>query len=774
MRKFLLVWLIFAASFAGAQTTAVSATEAAFANGTWAAAIIPPAGSISFSSSGPLLNGSAFTQTYSGTFDGSGALSVTVADNAQVSPAGTKWFFTVCPPAGQGPCASTAITITGASQNITTVLNAAIRALSPTGAAYGSLSGTNTWTGAQSFGRTVLFNCGTTDVTAALNAVLVNGGHVILGLLPGATQCLISSRLIVPSNTWLDAGSTPITNSTNVGLSVNGPPALLQNYADTTSNRTVSDAAITSGAATLTSNTANFTSADLGSSVYIGGADVSSQTLCVTITAVNSATSVTVSRNAGTTVSGASATVYRRDSNITITGGLWSYTTSGWGFKFQHLDGLTVRDVHIKVISSDTGSQPITFGDVTKTLLDDPQLIDSAAGIAVRGPSDGLTFRNVSGRVTDDLLAILAHETIGSAYDYARGPVSNVLVDGLRLDPFPPGESGGGGSTTTGTPIDLIGGNSACKLTNFIVRNVYVNGNAGGIYAVYIGSDAGIGGVTYATNFLIDGVFLDGTAETHGVYAWATNGSDVTIRNVRLVNSTAASPHAVTAPNGSTWTRMVVDNVDVVDSSNATSGQPVYLANGSTVSSLTVTHVRYDPVSMTAYPVDVEGTVGSFSWSDFYTSTSNPLVPYEIFGSGSIGAVMSPLAHANAVLNGSDLTQSSWTLVGATTTATVITVTASGANAVKAVSPVSPGGLYTFSFLAEAGTLATPQYAIYDQTHGAFIVNATSYAALINGSSWSLVSVPFQTPAGCTQVGLYVMSNGTTTGTVSVTNVQVQ
>jgi lysophospholipase L1-like esterase len=73
--------------------------------------------------------------------------------------------------------------------------------------------------------------------------------------------------------------------------------------------RRVTDAAITSGATTLTSATANFTAADIGRTVNIAGAGASGAILTVAINAVASATSATVSAAAGTTVSGAVADI---------------------------------------------------------------------------------------------------------------------------------------------------------------------------------------------------------------------------------------------------------------------------------------------------------------------------------------------------------------------------------------------------------------------------------------------------------------------------------
>jgi hypothetical protein len=72
--------------------------------------------------------------------------------------------------------------------------------------------------------------------------------------------------------------------------------------------KVVSDGAITSGTASLTSSTANFTSADVGKNIMVMGAVTSGANLNTTISAYVSSTQVTLSANASTTVTGASVT----------------------------------------------------------------------------------------------------------------------------------------------------------------------------------------------------------------------------------------------------------------------------------------------------------------------------------------------------------------------------------------------------------------------------------------------------------------------------------
>lgn len=69
----------------------------------------------------------------------------------------------------------------------------------------------------------------------------------------------------------------------------------------------ISDAAITASAATLTSASALWTSADAGRAIVVRGAGAAGADLVTTILTYNSAGNVTLAANAGTTVTGAEA-----------------------------------------------------------------------------------------------------------------------------------------------------------------------------------------------------------------------------------------------------------------------------------------------------------------------------------------------------------------------------------------------------------------------------------------------------------------------------------
>lgn len=95
-------------------------------------------------------------------------------------------------------------------------------------------------------------------------------------------------------------------------------PALCVEFAGTTGalDRAVTDSAITSGLAVLTSATAAFTAADAGRQVSIVGAGVSGATLTTTILTYTNATTVALALPANTTVSGAPARISASEAMI--------------------------------------------------------------------------------------------------------------------------------------------------------------------------------------------------------------------------------------------------------------------------------------------------------------------------------------------------------------------------------------------------------------------------------------------------------------------------
>ena len=135
--------------------------------------------------------------------------------------------------------------------------------------------------------------------------------------------------------TW--AFGTPVQqvatagNLANLWTAINqGRVFNVQDYGAKPDRTTRTDGAITTGTATLTSASGTFTSADVGKPLTVTGAGTAGVPLVTTISAVTSATQVTLAANAATTVSGASYT-YGTDNRAAIQLALTDSKTAGRG-----------------------------------------------------------------------------------------------------------------------------------------------------------------------------------------------------------------------------------------------------------------------------------------------------------------------------------------------------------------------------------------------------------------------------------------------------------
>jgi hypothetical protein len=139
MKKILLLLLLLfgTAKLAFAQSTLVSATitdagAQSWNNGTYKFTFVPV-----FGNAGPYIwTGGAFSlgTTVSGSLDGTGTFtSVSVPSNTAITSSGTQWKVQVCP-MGTGACFATNLTITGASQSLTSSVIPPAISVPPTGA----------------------------------------------------------------------------------------------------------------------------------------------------------------------------------------------------------------------------------------------------------------------------------------------------------------------------------------------------------------------------------------------------------------------------------------------------------------------------------------------------------------------------------------------------------------------------------------------------------------------------------------------------------------
>ena len=178
-------------------------------------------------------------------------------------------------------------------------------------------------------------------------------GNVIVTLTPISTStdnwatienqtAHATEAIRVAHNAWVRAGcpivsGAPVAVGTSGALLAGQPGHPIKGYIEVAdsvesardsgkwkaANRAVTDASISSSGTTLTSATANFTSADIGRDVNVAGAGAAGGVLTAVITTINSSTSVTLTTPASTTVSGAICAigVYTGDGTHSSVGG---------------------------------------------------------------------------------------------------------------------------------------------------------------------------------------------------------------------------------------------------------------------------------------------------------------------------------------------------------------------------------------------------------------------------------------------------------------------
>lgn len=131
MKKYITLFFLLSLSFIGeAQFTSVTATVVdsdgqAWINGFWSATLYNPRSNIT-----PSINGTSLTTAQlnpSGILDSSGNLSASLADNSQINPIGTYWQFVICPKVSV-QCSTVTTPVSGTSSNISSVVNANIKA----------------------------------------------------------------------------------------------------------------------------------------------------------------------------------------------------------------------------------------------------------------------------------------------------------------------------------------------------------------------------------------------------------------------------------------------------------------------------------------------------------------------------------------------------------------------------------------------------------------------------------------------------------------------
>lgn len=121
----------------------------------------------------------------------------------------------------------------------------------------------------------------------------------------------------------------------------------------------------------------------------------------------------------------------------------------------------------------------------------------------------------------------------------------------------------------------------------------------------------------------------------------------------------------------------------------------------------------------------------------------------------------------NRLVHSNNFEDASWSKGSVSVSDNTITISSAFHLMQQAVA-VAPGEQLYLHFMAQGGTAADVHYSIYDRTNAADIIPTTSFISEINQESYSLITVPFTVPAGCTEVGVYPLRNGLQLGTVMI------
>jgi len=289
----------------------------------------------------------------------------------------------------------------------------------------------------------VIYATGLTGEAAAATLARLNAA-LSQGLAFGGTRrvvlvgdFVINAPLIIPSNTTLDASSATITGGT---VTAGNRRNLLENRAASTVQRTLT-ASMTAGSTVITATAGAFTAADIGRSIIVpGAADVgigAVQAITGTISAVDTgANTATIEYPALVNVTGVTARVYDRDTNIRVIGGRWNrgpaQTSNGnpWNVHTivaRRVDGLTLEGMQVEV---DGGKYAFSIADVTYLSVQSPRLDNKTSdGVHLMGPIAHAVIRDVKGYTRDDSVALTARDW--DAYADVQGDITDVLIDGV-------------------------------------------------------------------------------------------------------------------------------------------------------------------------------------------------------------------------------------------------------------------------------------------------------------------------------------------------------
>lgn len=275
---------------------------------------------------------------------------------------------------------------------------------------------------------------GTDDTSAINNAIAVLtalGGGVIRGVRGNAYKT--SAPIVVGSGVTLEMWGCSSTL-------LAGSDCNMVNNKAMTAVASAADAAVTSGSNVVTTSLAS--QAVVGQTLVVAGAGAAGNgPLTGNVSAVNTGGgTITLTKLDGSTNATATATVataavslFNRDKNVRVVGGIWNRgANNGTGsgrhsLRFFHVDGLTVD---VQGYTASNGKESINIGDATDLWVRAHGINCSSTGagtVQLIGPIYGGHVESVIGHTMDDLCAITCNDwptyntTCGDVYHVTFG-----------------------------------------------------------------------------------------------------------------------------------------------------------------------------------------------------------------------------------------------------------------------------------------------------------------------------------------------------------------
>lgn len=395
---------------------------------------------------------------------------------------------------------------------------------------------------------------GTTDSTTAiqntLNAAKNAGGGIVLN--PVAGNYLISAPLVISSNTAFLSGP-----GVTYTLAASSNCNMIKNTA-VTPQRTVTDAAITTATTTLTSATANFSSADVGRTVSVAGAWQGGNVLIANVTVVTNSTTVTLGTAATATVSGASCSIYTRDSNIEVAGGYWQRGNNGYisgvsspnyqTTQFRHVDNIYIHDL---TVACTQRAYQISIGDSTQYTIKNitsvcPNNVTNTDVINIHGPAQFGLIDNIRGVNGDDFVSIHPYDGDGNL----RDTVGNV-IDLMITNLFPNGNGQASFKTHAG---------QGTLVRSLTVRGIHGSSLSGAFHI----ADSGLGPPSdnNAGDIIVEDVDVVTTSSGLGIIYCNNSVGTIILRNL-VWRQTLANSQIVSVSNGNSLANLIIDGVNL-------------------------------------------------------------------------------------------------------------------------------------------------------------------------------------------------------------------